>query len=71
MMNVGEALELAIKLAEAGKKIATIVKGTVEQGKAALAADELVELQAILEPLHAKNMAASAALDEVLKNAAG
>lgn len=70
-MNIGEALELAIKFAEAGKVIAGVVKSTVEQGKVALAADDLAELQALLETLHTKNMAASAALDEALKRAAG
>ena len=70
-MNISEVLDLVVKLTHAGVEIVKVVQTNVDQGKTALGADSLAELQAILEPLHAKNMEAGEALDEALAKAAG
>lgn len=58
-----------IALAQAGVKILAIVMENVNTGKAALKAGDLATLKDILDPLHANNMAASAALDAMLAEA--
>lgn len=52
-----------VELAEAATEIVGIVQRNVDDGKAALAATEVAQLNAILEPLHARVLTLSQRLD--------
>lgn len=52
-----------VELAEAATEIVAVVQRNIDEGKAALAATEIAELNAILEPLHARVLTLSNRLD--------
>lgn len=58
-----------IALAQEAAKLVALVKQNVDRAKDTLAADDLAQLKAILDPLHATNMALGAQLDAALAEA--
>ena len=59
-----------VELAEAAAEIVAVVQRNVDEGKAAMAVTEFEQLEAILEPLHARVMTLSARLDAAAGQAA-
>lgn len=58
-----------VAIAQAAAQILTAITGDIQTGKTVLSTDQLADLKAILDPLHASNMAASAVLDAQLAEA--